>query len=176
MDDTMKRILLDTNVYGRLVEDPSLFEKLILLVPHTYVIYGTSLIRKELRDVSNRITLDGKNKRIMLLQAYNSFVRKENHNLEINDFVILLANKYFEEYKKKGGVFSIHELLSDFTIVACASLHNLNVVVSDDKRTMLSEKAKAAYITVNQLHQFRTPSFYFYNQFKEEVRRMLNDQ
>ena len=141
----MKRVLLDTNIYG------------------------TSLIRKELRDVSAHLTFDGKNKRIMLLQAYSSFVRKENHNLEINDFVILLANKYFEEYKKQRGTFSINELLCDFTIVACASLHNLDIVVSDDKRTMLSEKAKQAYAEVNRVHQFRSPFFYVYDQFKKEV-------
>lgn len=121
---SMKRILLDTNIYGRLIEDPLLFEKLTLLVPDTYVIYGTSLIRKELRDVSAHLTFDGKNKRIILLQAYNSFVRKENHNLEI---------------------------------------------------TMLSEKAKRAYAEVNRVYQFRSPLFYVYEQFKEEVRRVLND-
>lgn len=170
----MKRILLDTNIYGQLVEDDILLLELSNLVPDIFVIYGMPLIRKELRQISTKVIVEGKSKRNMVLIAYDSFVRKDNHTLHVNEFVLLLAHKYFEEYKKRGGTFSHDEMFSDFTIVACASLHNLDVVISDDKRTMLSDKAKEAYKTINEEKQFRTPQFYMYGQFKEVVRRFTN--
>ena len=36
----MRKVLLDTSVYGRLVEDFELVEKIGKLVPNEYVIYG----------------------------------------------------------------------------------------------------------------------------------------
>ncbi|MBI5072388.1 hypothetical protein HZA99_01070 [Candidatus Woesearchaeota archaeon] len=170
----MKRVLMDTNIYGRLIEDPLFLEVFSKVVPHDFVVYGTPLIRKELREIPTSLKIEEKSKRNTALLTYDSFVRKDNHTLQINEFIMLLAHKYFEEYKRQGGSFSLHELLSDFLLVACASLHKLDLVVSDDKRTMLSEKAKIAYSIINENQQFRTPSFYNYNNFKQEVWRVAN--
>ena len=60
----MNRVLLDTSVYGRLVEDFELVEKIGKLVPNEYVIYGNSIIRNELRDTPKPIKLEQKSKRI----------------------------------------------------------------------------------------------------------------
>ena len=170
----MKRILLDTNVYGKIVEEQSFLMDLSHLVPVEFVIYGMPLIRKELRDLSSKVTLEGHSKRNMVLIAYDKFIKKENHSLKTNEFILLLAHKYFESYKKIGGAFSHDEMLSDFTIVACATLYQLDVVVSDDKRTMLSDKARQAYELINKEKQFRTPEFYLYEKFKEIIRGLSN--
>ncbi len=167
----MKRILLDTNVYGLLIFDRPFVDKLQILVPSFFVVYSTSLIRKELRDISKNAKAEGRSKRNLVLSVHDSFIRKPNHMLEINEFVLLLAHKYFEEYKKKGGTFSHDEMFSDFTLVACATLYSLNIVVSNDNRTMLSEVAKKAYHIVNSNIRFNTPQFYTYNSFREYVRR-----
>ena len=166
----MKRILLDTNVYGRLLEDKSFLRDFIMLVPCSFIVYGSSLVRKELRDLSANAKIEGKNKRILLLTIYDSLIRKENHSLHVTDVIILIAHKYFEEYKKNEGNLSLHEMLPDFTLIALASVHALDLVVSDDTRTMVSESAKKAYYTINQKYQFRTPSLYTYNKFKEYVK------
>ena len=95
----------------------------------------------------------------------------EKHILHIDDLVLLIAHKYFEAYKTKGGQLSLHELLSDFTLIALASLHKLDLVISDDRRTMLSENARQAYFEVNNKYNFHTPLLYNYNSFKEYTKR-----
>ena len=167
----MKRILLDTNVYGLLIFDRPFVDKLQVLIPSFFVVYSTSLIRKELRDISKDAKAEGRSKRNLVLSVHDSFIRKSNHMLEVNEFIILLANKYFEEYKKGGGALSIIEMLPDFTLVACATLYTLDLVVSNDNRTMLSGIAKRAYNVVNNKINFNTPTFYTYNSFREYVGR-----
>lgn len=168
----MKRVLLDTNIYGRLIEDRQFLVTLFSLVPDSFVVYGSSLIRKELRDVSKQVLFEGKHKRTLLLSVYDSFIKKKNHDLHITDLVVLIAHKYYDLYKNNQRVYSVEELLADFTLVALASLHGLDIVVSDDKRTMFSDKAKQAYNVVNSKYQFRTPTFYTFDSFKEYAKRI----
>ncbi|MEK6921238.1 MAG: hypothetical protein AABX82_05105 [Nanoarchaeota archaeon] len=166
-----ERILFDTNIYGLLLEDKEFFNIVTPLISSSFIIYGSPLICKELRDLSTQAEFKGKNKRILLLTIYDSIIRKENHNLHIDDLVLLIAHKYFERYKIGGGQLSIHELLSDFSLIALASLHKLDVVISDDKRTMFSEKAKQTYREVNRRYNFHIPILYNYNSFKEYTKR-----
>ncbi|MBI5001985.1 PIN domain-containing protein [Candidatus Woesearchaeota archaeon] len=165
----MKRILLDTNVYGRLMEDKEFLSRLLILVPSFFVVYGSTIIRQELRDISKKAKFQGKSKRTFALSVYDAFIRKENHTLQNTDLILLIAHKYFEAYKQKKGSFSFDELLVDFTLVALASFHKLDLIVSNDKRTMVSDKAKAAFSQVNTQYQLRTPEFYTYENFKKYV-------
>jgi predicted nucleic acid-binding protein len=166
-----RRILLDTNIYGRLIDDDAFLEYLSSLVPKTFVIYGSSLIRKELRDVSKNARKDGKSMRSAILSIYDYLVRKNHHSLEVNEFILLLSHKYVEAYRDYKGGCSLNEMFSDLQIVASATLYKLDVVVSDDKRTMLGTKAKKAYEKINKNYNFRTPKFYTYNSFKQLARR-----
>ncbi|MBI2971452.1 MAG: hypothetical protein HYY37_03490 [Candidatus Aenigmarchaeota archaeon] len=57
----MKRVLLDTSVYGELITGALARDTSAKLVPGHYVIYGTKTIRNELRDVAKEArTNDGK--------------------------------------------------------------------------------------------------------------------
>lgn len=166
----MKRVLLDTSVYGLLAKDKAFIQRVAKFIPSEIVVYGISVIRQELRDTPRTIVLEGQNLRMTLLQLYDSFVKKENHDLKINKFVIDLAEEYFTEYKRTKGPFSQQELRSDFLIIASATLYQLDVVVSGDVRTMLSEKALQSYKRVNKTLGFRDPEFIRYEQFKKLTR------
>jgi hypothetical protein len=54
-------------------------------------------------------------------------------------------------------------------IVAEATISKLDIVVSDDNRTMLSEPAKRAYFSVNKEHNLFTPNFIGYSEFKKKL-------
>ena len=71
----MKRILLDTNVYGKLVEDTFIFPLLLdRKTRNDFVVYGIDVIRKELRAISKKAT-DKKGQKIRLytLYVYDTF-------------------------------------------------------------------------------------------------------
>jgi len=51
----MNRILFDTSVYGKLIEDLEVVEKIGKLIPKELVVYGTKIIRKELRGYTRTI-------------------------------------------------------------------------------------------------------------------------
>ncbi len=58
------------------------------------------------------------------------------------------------------------KIFNDFKIVACATLKNFDLIVSDDERTMKSQKAMEAYKTVNLEINRRNPTFYSYKNLK----------
>ena len=143
----MKRIILDTNIYGLIVEDP---ERDIVRNgienKKAVIVYNLSLIRKELRDTPRNIRFEGENLRNYLLRIY---------------FIL---------YKELGGYAAKTEIIKDFIIVACASLNSLDIVVSNDNRTMLSEKAIKSYNIANRIKKIRMPRFLDYEKFKKEIK------
>lgn len=60
-------------------------------------------------------------------------------------------------------------MINDFIIVACASKNNLDIVVSNDNVTMLTENAIRAYDDVNKIISLKTPKFIDYKEFKEII-------
>ena len=169
----MKRILLDTSVYGKLVEDTFIFPLLLdRKKSNDFVIYGTDIVRTELRAISKKAK-DKKGQKIRLytLYVYDSLITKENHNLRLNNFIEGLAQLYMNEYKVNGGGVGAAEIKNDFLIIACATLHNLDIVISDDKRTMLSTAALAAYKIVNQKQGFQNPNYMQYTVFRDKMLR-----
>ncbi|MBU1005060.1 MAG: hypothetical protein KJ561_04490 [Nanoarchaeota archaeon] len=166
----VKRIILDTNIYEfilRYLEKDRLkrfVEKNVLIV------YGLDVIRKELREIPKSIKVkapeaDINNLRIALLSLYDLLVG--SHQYKLTEEVLNLANKYFTVYKSIGGFASREEMVNDFCIVSCAALHSLDIVVSEDNRTLLSDKAILAYKSVNSLEKIRTPEFIGFNKIKE---------
>lgn len=122
----MKRMLFDSSVYGRLVEDSELIGMLLKQIPEKFVIYGSETIRRELRDTPKYVRHEGKNLRIFLLNIYSSVTREQ------------------------GGARSNEKMRDDFLIIATAAIYNLDIVISDDEKTMFSESSIKAYRIVNE--------------------------
>jgi hypothetical protein len=78
-----------------------------------------------------------------------------------------LASKYFIVYKELGGTAKEKDIENDFLIVAAASIKSLDVVVSEDNKTMKDRTAMKSYEIVNKLNGLRTPEFIGYELFKK---------
>lgn len=164
----MKRVLLDSSVYGRLTENPEIIEILIKRIPKEFVIYGNEVIRKELRDTPKYVRHEGKNLRILLLNVYRNLTRY--HELKLNKLIEMLSSDYFKEYAKQGGVRSDKKMKNDLILIATATIYSLDIVVSDDEKTMLSPDAIKAYKTVNHRYGIGNPYFITYERFKEWIK------
>ncbi len=165
-----KRILFDTSVYGQLVIDKE-FTALLLEKKKNIelVFYGNSVIRNELRATPKNATLLKRKLRTYLLETYDSLVTKEKHNLKVSFFVEQLGGMYYEEYRNNGGIVAANHILNDFFIVACASIYQMDIVVSGDKKTFLNSNAIKAYRLVNQKQGFRNPIYLEYSLFRTQL-------
>ena len=165
----MNRILFDTSVYGRLIYEPKILEKIKKSYKEEFILYGCSTIRKELRKTPKDILLEKKKAQILLLNIYDSFIVKENHNLKYNNLVETLAKDYFKEYQKQGGSFSETSIKNDLIIIATATIYQLDIIVSGDKKSMLSKKAKESYKNTNKNYGLKDPEWREYDDFKKEL-------
>lgn len=165
LSENKKRVLLDTNVYDALIEERTgaLVEKIIK--KKQVVIYGTKLIRGELRNTPKGIKVGNKSLRLLLLNMYDLMVGK--HSIEETDLTHFLALKYLKEYK---GGSSRAKMLNGCVIVASATLKDLDIVCSNDKKTMLSKQARKAYEKVNSANNLKTPRFIVYKKFSEMIK------
>ncbi|MBI4451344.1 hypothetical protein HY642_05190 [Candidatus Woesearchaeota archaeon] len=164
----MKRMLFDTNIYGRIVgEKEEEKVKELLDKNHNIIIYGFDVVRKELRALSQEVISGRKRIRLVLLGLYDRLVK--SHVYQTTSPMRQLVEDYYKTYKELGGKRSEKEMLNDFLIVACASLHELDVVVSEDNKTMLSVEALKAYKIVNNLRKYKTPVFLGYGDFKRLI-------
>lgn len=164
----MKRVLFDTSVYGRLTENTEIIEILIKRIPKDSIIYGNEVIRKELRDTPKHVKHEGRNLRILLLNIYRNLTR--DHELKLNKLIEMLSSDYFKEYTKQGGVRSDKKMENDLILIATATIYSLDIVVSDDEKTMLSPDAIKAYKTVNNRYGIENPDFILYKKFKEWIK------
>ena len=166
----MKRILPDTNIFGELVIDPDIgkikehFEK----SKEKLIIYGLGLIRNELRATPKPSKVEGKNLRVALLSLYDYFVKDHELKFDIEE-LDKIAGDYYNAYRSFGGSKSKKVMVNDFIIVACASKNNLDIVVSNDNITMLTENAIKAYDEINKILNLKTPKFIDYKDFKEVI-------
>jgi len=164
----MKRLLLDTNIYGELVVDKDLFKLREKLGRKKQdIIYGFPLIRKELRATSKGKTYsEGKKLRVALLSLYDEFVGK--HSLVVDESQLKeTALKYHDMYQSLGGNKAKSELLNDFMIVACAAHKSMDLVVSNDDASMLSELSIRSYKLVNEILNLHNPKFIGYEELKK---------
>ena len=170
----MKRIILDTNIYGLILKDPERLEVVELMKTKSKMtIYGFKVIRNELRDVPKLIKVQQRSLRIDLLNLYDSIV--EDHLLDFNAQVTKIAENYYKAFREFGGTKSKEEIIDDFMIVSAASLNNLDIVVSNDEKSMSNESALRAYNLINSVLNKRTPKFIMYNQFKNLLRGESNE-
>lgn len=172
-----KTYILDTNVYGEfLVEIHS--EKIIKSVKEdkaTYI-YGLDIIEKELEESPIDVRFKGKLLREAVLTIYNALVDEE---LKLFPVARYTASKYYEKFdelRKSGKYYKLinaklkkyteQDLRVDFQIIAMASLKGIDIVVSTDKRTILSKLAADTYNIVNKANGLRTPKLVKYSDFK----------
>jgi len=160
----MKRVILDTNIYGEMILDFD-FELIKKAISSKFTVYGFKVIRNELRDVPKKIKKEGKNFRIAILHIYGEII--QHRTFVITKDTTSLARLYYEAYRDFGGINPKEKILNDFMIVACASLNNIDIVVSEDNKTMLAENALKAYQLVNSMKNKRSPSFVGYLKFKK---------
>src|SRR3989344_6241795 len=157
----MKRVILDTNIYGRIIDNKESDEiRELAEKRRDIIIYGFDVVRKELRDVAANVRIDGKLVRMMLLGLYDKLVKF--HAYSPTPEVTQLANDYFIVYSQLRGKRSKEEMLNDFLIVGCASMYELDIVVTDVRKTMLSQQAINSYKIVNKLREHRIPEFIGY--------------
>ncbi|HZX20527.1 MAG TPA: hypothetical protein VFF13_05935 [archaeon] len=152
--DRQLRVMLDTNVY-EFLELQYLDPLSKLINEKKIVIYGCRVVRKELRDIPRTAKLKGKSLRNILLGIYDKLT--QNHDYQLDSIAENIAEQYWKEYE--GGI-SKRKLMDDFKIVAISSMHNLDIIVSEDDKSMKSGHAIRAYLKVNNLNGFRTPAFY----------------
>lgn len=171
----MKRALLDTNIYGLIVEKKEEEEFRTLVNRAQVIIYGCSVIRKELRDTPKNkrmLTEKGtKNFRILLLSLYYAVTK--NHELLIDKKTQELANKYLKKFSEITGQTALDHLKIDFLLVACATLNNLDLIVSEDHKTLLSTDAKRAYHFVNGSEGLHVPPLFTYEDLKLLLKRLF---
>ena len=165
----MKKVMLDTSVYGELIKEVNIANAIIALVPEKYVIYGTKIIRNELRDIAKEARIEGRSKRNLLLQLYDSFVRRDHHDLDATALTEIIASEFYKKYRENGGSKSLQDKINDLRIVACASFYNLDIVVSNDEKSMLSEHALPSYAAVCKEFSLHVPEFIPYRKFKEMI-------
>src|SRR3989338_2243498 len=144
------RAMLDTCVYEHLALDENLFSKFDRT--KSVSVYGCKVIREQLRDTPMSKTVGGRKIRVLMLSVYDRLVGK--HVLPAGDISSYLAIQYLNEYK---GNQSREKMLGDFVIVAVASIGKLDIICTEDSRTMASKDAIAAYTKVNDKNGLRYP-------------------
>ena len=166
----MRRVILDTNIYGEMVElGEADTLRSSILSRKDIVVYGFDIIRNELRRTSKELVIEKETKvwrnlRITLLNLYDSIARRDiQHPQRVNE----LAETYHKVYKELGGTTSYRKVENDFKIVAAASLSSLDIVVSEDNETMLNEIAIKCYRIVNQIKNLKVPQFIGYKDFRK---------
>jgi len=151
--------MFDTNVYEHIfLHYIDILKKMVQ--EDGTVVYGCSIIRKELREIPPDVKYLGKSFRNSLLSVYDKFTGK--HSYLVGPVVEFIAEEYWREYE--GGI-SKKKMINDFRIVALASIQNLDILISDDAHSMKSSLAIKAYMKVNEKNAFRTPAFYSIDQF-----------
>jgi predicted nucleic acid-binding protein len=166
------RVIFDTNIYGNLAEEPDREEiERRITEEKDFVVYNFSPIRKEIRNIP-KTTKASRKARILLLQIYDNITG--GHFLRNSIEITGLAKKYFDHYRNLGGTYGWDtNIRVDFMIVACASFNGLDVVYSDDQRTMLGKTALKAYHHINVKENLRIPYFLKYEDILKKFRGQL---
>ncbi len=173
-----KTYILDTNVYGEILVEPNR-EQIVkkLKTAKYFFIYGVDVIEKEIDNSPKDIKYKGQFFRTALLSLFEVIVKEI---IKVTPITEYLANQYFKKYKEletsgrfyklikdKRKKYSETDLKIDFEIIAAASLKGVDIVVSADKRTMLSKLAAETYDIVNAINGLRTPKLIDYFEFRK---------
>lgn len=149
----MLRVLLDTNIYGLLASsEADLVSEIV--ASQKIVVYGCSVVRKELRETPSSKMVGSKKLRMQMLNVYDLLVGK--HDIPVSGLAEYLANAYLEAY---SGSTARDSLKNDFFVVAISSLKGLDIVCTEDSKTMASAEARRSFAKINDDNGLRTPNF-----------------
>jgi len=165
----MLRVIFDTNIYGLLLKekDAASIEKNII-EEKEFVVYSYGPIRKEIRDIP-KITKLSKRARILLLGLYDRITN--HHFLENSINITNLARKYYDCYRNLGGIYNWNTSIRvDFMIVACASFNGLDIIYSEDNKTLIGKISLKSYKHINLKENLRTPNFLGYRDLLNRFR------
>mgnify|MGYP001558950667 CR=1 FL=1 len=166
----MKKVIFDTNIYGNIaIEDTGFDIAKNLSKNNEIIIYGSDIIEEELQRVPEEKTLRGRKFKEIIHYLYYTIIK---YRLKTSPLIDYLAEMYLELYKDKIKKEKIKKdnwknILVDFRIVALASLKNLDVVFSNDDRTMTSNLCIKIYKKINKENSLRTPEFLNYLDLKK---------
>lgn len=163
----MLRVIFDTNIYGLLIKEEEFdVVRQKIVKDKDFIVYGFKPIRKELRDTPKHEKLGKLKKRNLLLSLYDELTKGRylKDSIQINR----LALKFYNAYREFGGIRNWKDtnINVDFTIVACASFYKLDVVVSDDSKTLLSKPAIKSYKHITLKEGLWHPNFWKYSDLK----------
>jgi len=163
----MLRVIFDTNIYGKLIEEKKIQEVSNKIKDDkNFIVYGFQPIRKELRDTLKTNKLGKLSRRNLLLCLYDDITKGKylKDSLEIHQ----LAMKFYNSYRNFGGIYSWDKtnIDVDFTLVACGSFYKLDLVISDDSKTMFSKPALKSYRHISVKEGRWQPNFWKYSDLK----------
>ncbi len=155
----MLRVIFDTSIYGLLVLEAE--KELIknITTDNEFKVYGYKPIRKELKNTPKHLKLGKLKTRSLLLSLYDEIINK---TLADNQKVYNLAKKYFDGAISLKAKISWNKCENDFKIVACASLNNLDIVISADDKMFKNKVTLEAIKRINDKEAIRTPDFWEY--------------
>ena len=152
----MTNVIIDSSTYGNIIKDKESWEVVVngIINDPNFIVLNFKIIRDELRKAPSQA-----------LKIYDQIV--SNKLIPDSKQISNLAEEYYKEYKNNKGGQGKKNIINDFKIVACASIKNCNLLVSDDERTLKCSNAIKAYNFINLRHNFRTPTFYAYSDLKK---------
>ena len=163
----MLRLIFDTNIYSTIAKNKNSKEIARKIKENNNLkIYGYKLIKEEIKETPKNLAYEGRKLRTLLINLYFQLIKEqypESQNIK------KLAEIYYKEFKKLGGKRSFNDLKNDFKIVACASIHKLDLIVSEDEKTLKGNIALKTYEEVNSRNSLRTPYFYSYKDLKKKI-------
>ena len=170
----MKRVIFDTSIYGRIIENGEL-AFVSDSIASVLINYGSVVVRQELKSYEGKRVVfhEGKVRkfRALLLEAYDALVKK---TYEVDGKTDRLAEEYFVAYEKLGGKELRERIINDFLVVATAAIHELEIVYTEEKegstRTMRSPEALKAYEIINELNSLKLPQFKSYQELKATLK------
>jgi len=167
----MLRVIFDTNIYGLLLKEKDADEiQEKITKDKEFVVYSYKPIRNEIREIP-KVTKLSKKARNLLLGLYDKITG--NHFLEHSLVITNLAQKYYNHYRTLGGIYNWKTSMRiDFMIVACASYYGLDIVYSEDNKTLLSKNSIKAYNHINLRENLRTPNFLRYGDLIKKYREL----
>ncbi len=166
------RVIFDTNIYGLLATEPDGLElQERIQSEKDFIVYGYAPIRRELRNISTTSKLSRRN-RLFLLHLYDAITG--SRLLPNSTAVNHLAKKYYDYYLHLGGGYAWETSIRiDFLLVACASMHQLDVVYSNDAKTLMNKTALKTYAHINRKENKPTPRFVKYEELIEKFRKLV---
>jgi len=154
------RALLDTCIFGIIFKDAEKDKVADLLIKsrHLFYVYAYKPIRIEIRKNTHE-------SRALLLKLYDSITKNElKHTQEIENIAIEYYQELKSNFPKRTRTFETIQI--DLRIVAAAALNNLDIICTQDKKSMSSDNFKRAYDIVNTRRTLRTPNFISYEELK----------